>query len=241
MKYLPSLLLFLAIGVVPVAHAAQDIDNLGSLGQTDFKLLSKDLGSALGARALSSGEPPGLTGFDIGLSVTGSGLKHPEIWQSATTSADAPGTLLTPRLQVSKGLPAGFDIGAFIGAVPDTTIHLLGGELGYSIATGHLASPSLSVRGTFSRLAGVDQLDLDTTGVELSISQGVSVFTPYAGVGRIWTDSEPAVSTGLTRETLQQNRYFLGTDVNFLLFRLSLEIDETDAVTSYSSKLGVRF
>lgn len=238
MKYLPALLMFLTVGA---ASAAQDLDNLGSLGQSDFRLLSRDLGSALSYKALSSGTPLGLTGFDVGLSVTGTDIAHPEVWQSATASADAPGTLLTPKLQVSKGLPAGFDIGAFITAVPDTNIQLLGGELSYSIVDGDIAAPALSVRGTYSRLSGVDQLDLDTTGVELSIAQGISVFTPYAGVGRIWTDSNPSASTGLTRESFQQNRYFLGANVSFMLFSLSLEIDETDDATSYNSWLGVRF
>lgn len=241
MKYLSSLLFVLVATGMPVAHAAKDIDNLGALGQANFRLLSQDLGAALSYKALATGEPLGVTGFAIGLSLTGTDLQHPEAWQGATTSADAPDTLLVPKLQVSKGLPAGFDIGAFITSVPDTNIQLLGGELGYAIIDGSMALPSLSVRGTFSRLSGVDQLDLNTTGVELSISKGLAVFTPYAGVGRIWTDSEPATSTGLTSESLQQNKYFLGANINFMLFNLSLEIDETDAVTSYNSMVGVRF
>jgi len=38
--------------------------------------------------------------------------------------------------------------------------------------------------GSFTQLAGVDQLDFSTRGVDLSISKGFALFTPYAGFGK---------------------------------------------------------
>lgn len=241
MKHWATWVLSAVLSGTSLVYAAKDLDDLGALGQAEFGLLSKDLGAALSYKSVSSGMALGVAGFDLGLSVTGTDLQHPEVWQSATSSADAPDTLWIPRLQVTKGLPAGFDIGAFVSSVPETNIQLLGGELSYSIVDQGITMPSLSVRGTFSRLAGVDQLDLDTSGIEFSVAKDIAIVTPYAGVGRIWTDSEPAAATGLSSESLEQNRYFLGANLSLLLFSLSLEIDETDDTTSYNSRLGVRF
>ena len=65
--------------------------------------------------------------------------------------------------------------------------------------------------------------------------------TPYAGIGEVWVDSKPDVSTGLTDESFQQTKYYAGTNINFVLMDLALEYDNTDSTNSYSVKLGWRF
>lgn len=235
----PSLLL-LAAGGIAAAHAATHLDDIDALDQSGFHMLTRDLGRALGHQAPVAGVF-GLGGFGVGLSIGDTDLRHSRAWRDATDSDTAPASLLTSRVELLKELPAGFDVGAFVSAAPELNMRWLGGELGYSIIDDGIALPALSLRGTFSRLSSVERFDLDTTGIELSIAGGISVFTPYAGIGRVWTDAAPAFSTGLENESLRQNRYFLGTNVNFMLFNLSLEIDETDDVTSYNGKLGIRF
>lgn len=241
MKLHPILFPLAFLGLAAPLQAAEDLDNIGNLSQSEFRLLSEDLGSALSYKSLAPAEPLGLLGFDVGLAITATDLQHSDVWRRATLSNDAPDTLIVPKLQIQKGLPFGFDIGAFYTSVPDTNIRLLGGQLSYAIMEGGMAMPALALRGTYSRLSGVDELELDTTGVELAISKGVAIFTPYAGIGRVWTDSAPSAGTNLAGENFHQNKYFLGTNVNFVLFDLSFEIDETDDVTSYSGKLGLRF
>ena len=234
-----ALILF-TFGIAP-AYAAKDLDNIGALNQSEFKILSQDLGYALSYKSASTAESLGILGLDVGLSLSSTDLQHLDIWQTATSSSDVPGTLLLPKLQIQKGLPAGFDIGAFYTSVPDTNITLFGGELSYAFLEEGVVAPALAVRGSYSRMSGVDELDLDTTGIELAISKGLKIFTPYAGIGRVWADSAPAASTGLASENLQLNKYFLGTNISLMLFNLSIEIDETDDVTSYNGRLGIRF
>ena len=229
-----------ALGIASPCFASDDIDNLQNLVQTEFKNLSQDLGAALSYKAVSPAEPLGLTGFDIGLEVTGTELNHSNIWKKATTSGSGPSILPVPKLHLIKGLPLNFDVGVVYTKVPTTNISLLGGELRYAILEGGIASPAVAVRGTYTKLSGVDQLDLDTKGLELSISKGFAMLTPYAGIGEVWVDSKPKVAN-LTDESFQQTKYYAGVNLNLALMNFALEYDNTDSTNSYSVKLGWRF
>ncbi len=225
--------------IAPHCFAADDLDNLQALSQAQFKSLSKDLGAALSYKPVSSAEPLGLTGFDIGVEVTATEIENEAIWNLAS-SGDAPSTLIVPKLHAIKGLPFDIDVGAMYSSVPDTNISLFGLEARYAILPGDVTSPALAVRGTYSKLSGVDQLDLDTKGLELTISKGFAMFTPYAGVGRVWVDSQPNVS-GLNDESFEQNKVYLGGNFNLMLINLAAEYDRTDGVNSYTVKIGARF
>ena len=88
--------------------------NLGGatpvLNQSEFRDFSQDLGSALSYKAVTPPAPLGVTGFDLGLEVTGTQMKQSSLWQKATGSSV--NTLPIPKLHAYKGLPLGFDIGA---------------------------------------------------------------------------------------------------------------------------------
>jgi hypothetical protein len=230
-----------AFGVASPSFSANNLDGLQSLAQTQFKSLSQDLGAALSYKPVSPAEPLGLTGFDIGLETTATELNHADIWKKATSSGSAPSVLLVPKLHVIKGLPFNFDIGAIYSAVPDSNIKLMGGELRYAILGGNVAMPAVAIRGTYTQLSGVDQLDLTTKGLELSVSKGFAIVTPYAGLGEEWVDSNPNATTGLNNESFQQSKYYAGADFHFALMNFALEYDNTGNTNSYSVKLGLRF
>lgn len=226
------------------AHAA-DITNIqGLTTQADFRLLSDDLSSALSYKAVTPAKPLGLLGFDIGAEATATKLQNPGILQAATQSSSKPTYIVVPKLHLHKGLPLGFDIDGFYSAVPASNVKLVGGSLSYALLKGGVTEPAISLRGTYTKMTGVDELDFKTKGVELSISKGFALFTPYAGVGRIKTDSDPkgmAAAAGLTNESFSQNKYFLGANLNLGIVNLALEGDKTGDATSYSVKLGLRF
>lgn len=224
--------------LLPLSSMASDIDNIGSLSQGLFKDLTADLGAALSYKAIRPAEPMGSLGFDIGFEVTSTSLESDALEQATTDNA--PSNLLVPKLHVSKGLPFGFDVGAFYTSVPDSNIGLVGGELSYALLEGGVISPALSLRGTFSRLTGVDELDLTTRGLELSISKGFAFFTPYAGIGQVWIDSGTNVIT-LEDESLTKSKYFLGFNLNLGLMNIAAETEQTGDNTSTSAKIGVRF
>jgi len=228
------------LALPPVTWAGGDINSVGSLNQSSFKDLTSDLGAALSYKAIRPAEPLGSLGFDIGFEVSSTSLESAAL-ESATGGEATSSQLLVPKLHVSKGLPFGFDVGAFYTSVPSSNIGLIGGELSYALLEGGMLSPAVSIRGTFSRLTGVNQLDLSTRGLELSVSKGFAFFTPYAGIGQIWINSETNVGVGLEDESLTKNKYFLGINFNLGLVNFAAETEQTGDNTSTSAKIGVRF
>ena len=229
------------LAVISAAAEAGTNINLNSfLSQSDFRLLSEDLGAALSYKAVAPAEPLGLTGFDIGLEATATKLEHADIFKRAS-SVDAPSTLVIPKLHIHKGLPLGLDIGAFYSTVPNSNIELWGAELRYALLKGSTVTPALAVRGSYTTLQGVNRLDLDTKAIDLSISKGFTLLTPYAGVGKVWVNSTPDNSTGLRSEDFSYSKYFVGLNVNFGLINIAMETDKTGDATSYSAKFGWRF
>ena len=227
-------------GVLAASPAwAQEIDQLQNIVQGQFRLLSEDLGAALSYHAQIPAEPLGITGFDFGVGVTATKMENAAILQQVT-SDDADATIYVPTLRLHKGLPAGFDIGLTYASVPGSNIRYTGGELRYAILKGGVASPALAVRGSITKLSGVDQLAFDTRGIDVSISKGLAFLTPYAGIGRVWIESTPNVS-GLQKEEFSLTKVFVGIGMNFALLNVTMQVDKTGDATSSSLKLGWRF
>ena len=237
-RALTSLVVLLT--AVPPAWAATNIDQLNQLIQSDFRDLSEDFGAALSYKGVTPATSLGITGFDIGIEASATKLQHRDAWNRASSGTTSDSVLI-PKLHLHKGLPAGFDLGAFYTSVPNSNIKLWGGEVRYAILEGGVAEPALGLRGTYSKLSGVSQLDFHTTGLELLISKGLAFFTPYAGVGRVWTSSEPVGVSNIKKEEFSLGKYFVGGNMNLGLANLAFEADRTGAATSYGAKFGFRF
>jgi hypothetical protein len=220
--------------------AAQEIDRLQTIGQAQFRLLSEDLGAALSYHAQIPAEPLGITGFDFGVGITATKMENAAILQQVT-SDNSDATIYVPTVRLHKGLPAGFDIGLTYASIPGSNITYTGGELRYAILQGGVASPAIAVRGSLTKLGGVDQLSLDTRGVDISISKGFAFLTPYAGIGRVWVESDPRGTGGLRTEKFSLTKVFVGLGMNFAVLNLNLQADRTGDASSFSAKLGWRF
>ncbi len=222
------------------AFADATIDQLQNLSsQAQFRSLSEDLGSALSYKSLSPGDPLGVTGFDIGVEVTGTSIKNKAILD-LVTSGSAPSLLPVPKLHVHKGLGL-FDIGGSYSAVPGSNIKLFGAEIRYALLEGTVATPALSLRGSYSQLTGVDQLSFDSKGIDISVSKGFLIAKPYAGIGQVWVNSSPKGVPTLTGEKFTQTKLFAGVNVNFGLTNIAFEADRTGDANSFGAKLGFRF
>lgn len=230
----------LAAGLPFAAAQAGDINSIQLLTQHEFRLVSEDLGAALSYKGLTPAEPLGIAGFDIGVAVTGTSLKHEALLSRASSGSDIPGTLPVPSLRVLKGLPLDLDLGFMYSAVPDTNLRLYGGELRWAVLPGGALTPAVAVRASMTKITGADQLDFDTTGLDVSVSKGFAILTPYAGVGQNWVRSAPDGVPGLAREKFTQTKVYAGVNLN-LGGNLAFEIDQTGDVTSYGAKFGLRF
>ena len=213
---------------------------LQNAAQSEFRLLSEDLGAALSYKALAPAKPLGITGLDIGLSATATDLENVDVLEKVTSSS-APSTLIVPRVQAIKGLPLNIDLGGSYSAVPGSNIKLIGLEAKYAILAGGIPTPALAIRGSYTRLTGVDQLDFDTKGIDISVSKGFAFVTPYIGAGLVWVTSKPKNVAGLTEEKFREEKFFGGFSLNFALMNLAVEADKTGNAVSYGLKLGLRF
>ncbi len=235
-----SLLAFtLAVAAASNTTHAGALDSFEALDQSDFRTLTENLAAATHYRGITPAEPLGIIGFDVGVSLTATEINE-EVLDLASEGDFELSQILLPRVHAHKGLPFGFDIGAFASAVPDTEIKLLGAEIRKAIFEGSAATPAVGIRAGFSTLQGLDQLSLQSLSVDLSISKGVLMLTPYAGVGYIVTKAEASEEFGFDEESVNQQKVYAGININFGL-NFTLEADRTGDYTSYSAKAGIRF
>ena len=234
----PALLAAALLSASP-AFAA-DINTVQNLTQAEFRDLSEDLSSTLGFKAMIPSESMGTTGFDVGLSVTGTELAHRGAWTKASNGSQPESTMPTATVRVHKGLPWNVDVGA-TWANTTTNASAFGGEVRWAVLPGSTLVPAVALRASATSLTGVDQIDMQTYGLDVSISKGFAMFTPYAGVGTVFVKSKPDGSTGLAKESFNQGKVYAGLNVNLGLINLAVEADRTGDATSYGLKGGVRF
>ena len=234
--------------IVPAVHA-DTLASLGALQQSQFRTLSKNIAASVHYKGVTPAEALGVLGFDVGVGLGATDIDD-DLFDLASEGDFDINYLLLPRLHVHKGLPFGFDIGATLGVVPGTDIQVLGAELRYALIDGGVATPAVGLRASYSRIEGADELDLNNAALDISISKGFLILTPYAGAGIVRSNANPhvgasndsaAVSDGsLQDETFDQKKVFVGINLNFG-FNVTIEADRTGDYTTYSAKAGIRF
>ena len=233
-----------------IVQAADDIDRVHFLSQTGFLALSEDLGGAIAYRSVSPAEALGITGFDLGVEVTNSKMNNSDEWIAAISTSKELDNVLTPRVHLHKGLPMGFDIAAFYSGSSNSNVDVTGAELRYALVDGGVVKPAIGVRLTYSKLDGIDDLDMSTQSAELAISKGFAFFTPYAAIGKVRITSTPEGlagtpvllgGAGLVEEEFTLTRTNVGLNMNFALLNIVLDFDKTGDVDSSTLKFGFRF
>jgi len=217
---------------------AGDFGGIGSLTQGEFHSLSQDLGAAFAYKGVTPATPLGTLGFDLGLVVTDTKMEHSSLFAAA--GAGDTSRLTIPKLHILKGLPGGFDIGAFIAGAPEIDARLFGGELRYAFLDDTLTTPAIGLRLSASRATGLGDLKADTAALDLVASKRFTALTPYVGAGavRIRTSAE---GTGLAEENISQGRVFGGLNINLVAVNLAFEAEKLGDNLSLSAKLGWRF
>lgn len=239
------LILTLPAATPALADTEFDIDcGLGVAGcQAAFEGAIEDVAAALNYKALGPAEPGGITGFGIGAFVNYTPTRNDDDWQALTgTDVDFVGMA---GVVATKGLPFGIDVGAFYTAVPDTSVKAYGAELRYAILEGGIASPALAVRGALTRTSGIDDFDYESYSVDVSLSKGFTLLTPYIGAGYVWAEADPkgdvAEITGLSKAKVDEQRFFAGLRVSFLLLEITPEYERVGDNNAYNLRLGLSF
>lgn len=227
-----------------VSVYAEDIGFTDSgLTQNEFKDFSRELGVALSFNPMSPAEPLGVTGFDASGELVLTDISdNKKYWETLVEDGDPYSYIPVARLHVQKGLPMNIDIGGMYTKVPDSNIKLWGVELKYAILEGTAATPALSIRGSFSKLSGVDDLDINTQSGEILISKGFMMLTPYAGISALRVNSSEnsdIVDFNDVHEVIY--RGLAGLQISPIpLTVLNLEVSIGE-VNQYGVKAGIRF
>ncbi|HKY92361.1 MAG TPA: hypothetical protein VJM11_15040 [Nevskiaceae bacterium] len=229
-----------ALALVPGAALADDVDLDIQPGATqdDFHDVAKDLAGVLNYKSVSPAESTGIAGFSIGVVGTWLSTDDDSSW-TQLTGEDVDGVPMI-GLNVQKGLPFGIDIGASYSAVPSSDVNLIGAEVRWAMLEGGVATPAIAIRGTYSALSGVDDVDFDAYGTDISISKGFGPVTPYAGVGYQWSTFEADEEFGLEDEKPDGSRVFIGLRLTALI-GFTPEYERVDGRDVYNLRIGFAF
>ncbi len=222
---------------------AKDIEFTDQITQGDFKNFVKEFGTSLLFNPMAPAEPLGITGFDASVEMVVTDINDQEqYWQKLVDDNDPYPFLAVPRLHVQKGLPFNIDVGAMYMAVPNSNIKLWGIEAKYAILEGSIVTPAVSVRASYSQLLGVDDVDLNTQSLDLLVSKGFLMLTPYGGVSMIrvnGSENSEIVTLGDVNET--SYRALAGIQFSPLpLLIINGEVSFGD-IQQYGLKVGFRF
>jgi hypothetical protein len=232
--------LLATLAVAPATGFAGDVDLNIQPGatQADFSDIAKDLVPAFEYKSVSPAEPAGITGFSIGVVGTWVPTDHKGAWKRATgESVDG---VPMVGLNVQKGLPFGIDIGASYATAPGSDANLFGAEVKYALLEGGVAEPAVAIRGTYSKLSGVDDVDFDSYGTDLSISKGFGPLTPYGGVGYVWSKLKPDSKFGLDDEKNDGSRVFVGLRLT-AIFGITPEYERVHGHDAFNLRIGFAF
>jgi hypothetical protein len=228
------LLIITLFGFTGTANAAV---NLGS--QAGFDTFSNELGGALAYRAVAPADPLGIIGFDIAVEGT-----------NASFGGDS---VIIPKIKFQKGLPGNLDIAGYYTQLPLSSISGVSGDgtaygvaLSYAIWEGGVVSPALAIRGSYTNADIPGVIGATTTGVDLEISKGFPIISPYAGIGLVNMSTTDSSGTacgggGCADYSATETRYFAGANFNLKIMDIAFEVGKTGDNNFTTFKLGFRF
>jgi hypothetical protein len=239
------MVVFLLLWALPVA--ASDVSFDRTYTQQNFRDFSEEIGSVLLYRSIGPAVSLGITGFNLGVEIMASDIsENKDFWKKAVSDGNPPSYLVNSRISFTKGLPLDFDVGVVLGRILDPDIPYFGGEVRYAIVKDRALIPGVAIRGSYSQTFNVDQLDLKTYGLDLSVSKGFGVgikIIPYAGLGASWVSSKAShLTSGLTldKEEFYKTHGFLGARLEVGLVAITAEVDY-GVIPSYNLQVGIAF
>lgn len=232
--------LVLSSAFTPFAALAlnADFDLQPNPDQADFRSVAEDLSAVFNHKSLAPAEPGGITGFAVGAYASYVATDDSGAWDRLL--GDDLDEIGAVGLIAQKGLPFGVDLGASYVMLPGTDATLFGAELRYALLEGSIATPAVGLRGSYSKLNGVDDLESDSYGLDLSVSKGFGPLTPYAGVGYQWSRFEADPQFNLDEENVDEARFFVGLRLSALI-GITPEYERIGDRQAFNLRFGVAF
>ena len=217
---------------------AADFPDIGNLVQGEFRDIARDLGAVSSYKGITPATPLGTLGFDVGLEVTHTQLENSRLFSLA--GADDYSSLVIPKVHIHKGLPANFDISAFVGGATQVDAYIWGAAIRWTLADDGLVYPAIGVRASATKTTGTGDLKVATAALDLLVSKKFTVVTPYVGAGVVRTEASVANSF-LAKEKIDESRVFGGVNLNLVAVNLAFEAEKLGDNVSLSAKVGWRF
>lgn len=164
---------------------------------TEFRSFVNELGFVFAPRLMAPADTLGRAGFHVGIGYGGSVVSNEEYWtltEDGQTSRQPSQYLQTLHLDVRKGLPWSFEVGARLTWLVDSEMMAPGLELRWAFQEGYDFLPDFSLRAAVSTLLGNRDLNLTTLSTDFVLSKSFPVaatveITPYLGWGVVFTNA----------------------------------------------------
>ena len=162
----------------------------GELEQDDqgFRSVSSELGAVMAPRPVDPADSLGLSGFAISADVGIHTIAGNRNYWAAPTRGKADNVVPTLQVMGRKGLWPGLEVGGGATHLFDSRMWAMTGYVKFAFHEGfhHLPIPSISVRGSFSRVLGAKDLNMTTAAPAITVSHVFGLgktfsLTPYVG------------------------------------------------------------
>lgn len=153
-----------------------------------FRDFTTQLGFVIAPRMASPAETLGHAGFHVSAMWSGSIVSGEEYWlvtERGQGGDGTPGLVQTLQLDVRKGLPFSFEVGANLVWLADSEMFAPGLEVRWALQEGFQYIPDLAIRGAVNHMVGNRDLLLTTVGADVVLSKsfglgGTVNLAPYA-------------------------------------------------------------
>ena len=179
MRTLASSCLLIAVVAAPAWGGGFTL--LPGFNTADLADLADAVADGITFPNLGGAAPSGISGFAAQVAVggpqvdTGSGW-----WRRGVDSRAVAGTFVGLRGIARFALPGHLQLGGQVGQLAGE--RFWGGEVRWELVDGGVISPSVGVRGSYSKLSA-DALAVEMGELQLVVSKGFAVATPYAAIG----------------------------------------------------------
>lgn len=247
-------ILFVLLASCVGFSANLDITTLSAVQNENIKSIIEFFALGADYKAVHYATPEGLLlGLDLGIETTA--IQLPAKTKDALTlmgnsTANVPSMIPLPRLNITKGLPFGFDLGASLFKMKVRGIDILnyGGSLKFAFFDGGVIMPAVAIRGTFNKGKYFNRIKTQTLGIELLVSKNLIILEPFGGIGYQSGKGEidstgialPTAITLDTKQTVSQVRAFVGATLKLGFLNLAAEAD-FGKIQTYSGKLSLNF
>jgi hypothetical protein len=160
-----------------------------------FAALATQLGYVFSPRLASPAETLGHSGFHVGILWSGTSVSSDQAYWNVTeraadrgdgTGGGSPrGFLQTLQLEVRKGLPFSFELGANFMWLVESQLFAPGLEVRWALQEGYKYIPDIGFRGSVNHMVGNRDMLLTTVGLDAVVSKSFGLFgmvnvAPYA-------------------------------------------------------------